>query len=437
MVKTKEIGTLCHKKQTKLWALIALLGLFLALSVSLEARGSSNSDETKTIRYGIWDDSFQPVLKEIIAAFEQENLGVQVDLQVVPWADYWPKLQTSLSAGTAWDVFWINAPYFPVYESYGVISDLSDEYRKAGVDLDKFPKALVEMYQVDGRPYTLPWFFDTLVFYYNKARFDEAGLKYPNADWTLDDVQAAAEQLRNKEAKQWGIYLNTYSQSIWGILLSNGGQIFTEDRMGLAYTQPKSLEVWQKFYRLFEQDLSPAPSVIKAGGGTSAVHSMLASGMIAMVNDGSWSYNPLRKQMDENLGVSLLPAAKAGQKSATILHGLGHVAYTKSKHLDAAKKLALYMTSPKAQEILARANSVIPAYQTATALWVESFAYPEAGAILSNTQGAYPYQIAKPGGLEWDTRATEILEDTFNGNIPFAEGMQRAVEEADRIIQGN
>ena len=161
IMKMDIFDTLCHKKQTKIWALLTFLGLFLALSVSLEARGSSNSDGTKTIRYGIWDDSFQPgYLKEIITAFEQENPGVQVDLQVVPYADYWPKLRTSLSAGTAWDVFWINAPYFPVYESYGVISDLSDEYRKAGVDFDKFPKALVEMYQVDGRPYTLPWFFD-------------------------------------------------------------------------------------------------------------------------------------------------------------------------------------------------------------------------------------------------------------------------------------
>ena len=157
--------------------------------------------------------------------------------------------------------------------------------------------------------------------------------------------------------------------------------------MGLAYTQPKSLEVWQKFYRLFEQDLSPAPSVIKAGGGTSAMRQYAGQRhAIAMVNDGSWSYNPLRKQMGENLGVSLLPAAKAGQKSATILHGLGHVAYTKSKNLEAAKKFALYMTSPKAQEILARANSIIPTYQPATDLWVESFDYPEAGAILSNTQ---------------------------------------------------
>ena len=211
MVKTKKIGTLCNKKQTgTLGFAESFWGFFWPYPFLWRHAAAATAMDTKTIRYGIWDDSFQPFLKEIITAFEQENPGVQVDLQVVPWADYWPKLQTSLSAGTAWDVFWINAPYFPVYESYGVISDLSDEYRKAGVDLDKFPKALVEMYQVDGRPYTLPWFFDTLVFYYNKARFDEAGLKYPNADWTLDDVQAAAEQLRNKEAKQWGIYLNTY-----------------------------------------------------------------------------------------------------------------------------------------------------------------------------------------------------------------------------------
>ena len=426
-------STLCRKAQTKIWALLSLALLGLFLGTSLEARGSKSAQSEGTIRYGIWDDSFVPFLNKIIAAFESENPDIQVDLQVVPWGDYWPKLQTSLSAGTAWDVFWINAPYFPVYQSYGVVSDLSDEYRRAGVELDQFPKALLEMYQVDGRPYTLPWFFDTVVFYYNKARFDEAGLETPNAGWTLDDVESAAKRLKSGD-KQWGVYLNINSQSVWGILLSNGAQIFTPDRMGIAYTQPKSLEVWQKFYRLFEQGLSPSPSAITAGGGTSAMRSMLASGAVAMLNTGSWAYNDLRGQMGENLGVSLLPAAKAGQKSATILHGLGHVAYTQSKNLEAAKKLAVFMTSPQAQEILARANSVMPAYKPATELWVERFDYPEAGAVLSNTSGAFPYQIARPGGLEWDTRASEILRDTFNGNIPFAEGMQRAVEEANQII---
>lgn len=400
------------------------------------SRDEGNDSGPVTISYGIWDDTFKPFMDEIIAAFEERNPDIRVDLQIVPWGNYWDKLQTALTGEQAWDVFWINAPFFPVYTGYGVIADLSADYETEGIDYGSFPPALVDMYQFDGVSYTLPWFFDTVVFYYNKERFDEAGMAYPDSTWSLDDVRSAAESLTVSD-ETWGIYVNPSSQSMWGMLLSNGGAVFTEDRMGIAYLQPESLEVWRKLYDMVSEGLSPTPALIQSSGGSSAMRGMLASGDIAMVNIGSWAYGNLREQMGDNLGVTLLPAAKAGRKSATITHGLAAAAYTKSRHPSAAKKFAVYMTSPEAQDIIARADSVMPSYKPALRVWVERFEYPDAAAVLSDTGAAFPYQVAKTGGLEWDFRAGDIIEDTFSGNLSFDEGMQRAVSEADRIIQQN
>lgn len=405
----------------------------------LGAEGSRDEGDDSgpvTISYGIWDDTFKPFMDEIITAFEERNPDIRVDLQIVPWGNYWDKLQTALTGEQAWDVFWINAPFFPLYTGYGVIADLSADYETEGIDYGSFPPALVDMYQFDGISYTLPWFFDTVVFYYNKERFDEAGMAYPDSTWSLDDVRSAAERLTVSD-EQWGIYVNPSSHSMWGMLLSNGGAVFTEDRMGIAYLQPESLEVWRKLYDMVSEGLSPTPTLIRSSGGSSAMRGMLASGDIAMVNAGSWIYGNLREQMGDNLGVTLLPAAKAGRKSATITHGLAAAAYTKSRHPSAAKKFAVYMTSPEAQDIIARANSVMPSYKPALRVWVERFEYPDAAAVLSDTSGAFPYQVAETGGLEWDFRAGDIIEDTFSGNLSFDEGMRRAVSEADRIINQN
>ena len=405
----------------------------------LGAEGSRDEGDDSgpvTISCGIWDDTFKPFMDEIITAFEERNPDIRVDLQIVPWGNYWDKLQTALTGEQAWDVFWINAPFFPVYAGYGVIADLSADYEAEGIDYGNFPPALVDLYRFDGISYTLPWFFDTVVFYYNKERFDEAGMAYPDSTWSLDDVRSAAERLTVSDEK-WGIYVNPSSHSMWGMLLSNGGAVFTEDRMGIAYLQPESLEVWRKLYDMVSEGLSPTPALIQSSGGGSAMRGMLASGDIAMVNVGSWVYGNLRERMGDNLGVTLLPAAKAGRKSATITHGLAAAAYTKSRHPSAAKKFAVYMTSPEAQDIIARADSVMPSYKRALEVWVERFEYPDAAAVLSDTGAAFPYQVAKTGGLEWDFRAGDIIADTFSGNLSFDEGMQRAVNEADRIIQQN
>ena len=417
-----------------------LAGMFVVcFGISwLGAEGSREGDDSGpvTISYGIWDDTFKPFMDEIIAAFEERNPDIRVDLQIVPWSNYWDKLQTALTGEQAWDVFWINAPYFPLYTEYGVIADLSSDYEAEGIDYGNFPPALVDMYQFDGISYTLPWFFDTVVFYYHKERFDEAGMAYPDSTWSLDDVRSAAESLTVSD-ETWGVYVNPTSQSMWGMLLSNGGAVFTEDRMGIAYLQPESLEVWKKLYDMVSEGLSPTPALIQSSGGSSAMRGMLASGDIAMLNAGSWVYGNLREQMGDNLGVTLLPAAKAGRENATITHGLATAAYTKSRHPSAARKFAVYMTSPEAQDIIARANSVMPSYKPALEVWVERFEYPDAAAVLSDTTGAFPYQVAKTGGLEWDFRAGGIIEDTFSGNLSFDEGMQRAVSEANRIINQN
>ncbi len=414
-------------------SIIAVAVLLLSCQKS-RPKDATKAEEPVTITYGIWDDTFKPFLEPIIGSFESSNPGITVDMQVVPWASYWPKLQTALSGGQAWDVFWINAPYFPTYEKYGVVTNLFDDYKSAGVDFTDFPKALVDMYQINGEPYTLPWFFDTVVFYYNKQRFIDTGLDFPNEDWSLEEVRSAAEQLTTGE-NQWGMYANTDSQTLWGWIFSNGGEVFSYGGMKLAYLEPTSLEVWQKLHSMVEDGLSPTPSVIKASGGITALRTMLANGNFAMFNYGSWGYNSFSKELGSNLGVAPLPAASKGKERSTVLHGLGHVAYSKSANLEAAKKFAIYMTSPEAQSIIANANSVMPAYRPALDEWVKNFQNPEDAKVLSDASKARPYPVSKTGGLDWDNRATEIINDIFNGNLPFDDGMAQAVSEANQIIE--
>src|SRR5205807_8370913 len=63
------------------------------------------------------------------------------------------------------------------------------------LDLSDFPPALLELFRYQGARYGLPRDNDTTVIYYNKGAFDAAGLAYPRADWTWDDLRALARAL--------------------------------------------------------------------------------------------------------------------------------------------------------------------------------------------------------------------------------------------------
>ena len=57
-----------------------------------------------------------------------------------------------------------------------------------------YPQTL-EAYKTPDGYYGLPRDFQTIVLFYNKDMFDAAGVAYPTADWTYDDLRNAAKKL--------------------------------------------------------------------------------------------------------------------------------------------------------------------------------------------------------------------------------------------------
>ena len=71
---------------------------------------------------------------------------------------------------------------------------------------DDYPGALLAPFKRGTGLYGLPYAVDFRVLNYNQAAFDAAGLAYPSATWTLDDLLHAAQQLTQGtgESKQYG-----------------------------------------------------------------------------------------------------------------------------------------------------------------------------------------------------------------------------------------
>src|SRR5688572_10992281 len=164
----------------KKWMVVLLVLTLVVCGGVLPA----TAQDQVTITYAIWDNNQLPAHEQIIAAFEAEHPNINVEPQVVPWGNYWDKLQTAVAGGEAYDVFWMNGPNFPVYASKGVLMDLQDTIDAAQIDMSVFPEALLKVYTYDGKVYGMPKDFDTIALFYNKAIFDAAGVAYPTADWT-------------------------------------------------------------------------------------------------------------------------------------------------------------------------------------------------------------------------------------------------------------
>ena len=147
-----------------LGALAASAAAVLAFSAcSSSAGGESSSGGDVTLSYAIWDENQKPAMEDIAAAFEKENPNVTIDIQVTPYKEYFTKLQTAATGGSAADVFWMNGPNFQLYASNGQLAPLDD----AGVDAADYPQGLIDLYTFDGKLYGAPKDFDTVALWYN------------------------------------------------------------------------------------------------------------------------------------------------------------------------------------------------------------------------------------------------------------------------------
>ena len=101
----------------------------------------------------------------------------------------------------------------------------------------------------DGTAYGIPRDFDTIALYYNKDLFDKAGVEYPTADWTWDDLRAAAEKLTVKEGDnttQWGTPRRMNGQQNWyNLIWQNEGEILNEDQTEALLDEAATCEALQ------------------------------------------------------------------------------------------------------------------------------------------------------------------------------------------------
>src|ERR1039458_6197402 len=170
-------------------AVLSVMAIVAAVAPSASSASYASSrphTNTVSITFSHWDpNQLKYAFKPTIAAFEKANPAIKVNVQQVPYADYFTKLQTGLVSGTAPDVFVIIPNFIDEYEADHVLLNLTPYLKKAHVNIAKYAPFSVANCSVGKDVYGLPWTVDTIGMYYNKADLAKAGFtSYPtNLTW--------------------------------------------------------------------------------------------------------------------------------------------------------------------------------------------------------------------------------------------------------------
>ena len=227
-------------------------------------------------------------LDAMIQIFEASHPNIKVKVETASWDDYFTKLQTLIAGGTAPDVFELNYENFVSFAAKGVLLDL-DSVAGAGEPFDPaifYPRAY-GAFNFNGMQLGLPETFSTVVLFYNKDLFDQAGLSYPAPDWTWDDAVAAAEEITDAGAGVWGLYSPVQFWEFYKKAAQNGCEFFNEDQTEVTINSPECVEALETMVS-FVAEHGVMPSDAEMGG--VADGDMFKAGQIAMDVTGIWMF---------------------------------------------------------------------------------------------------------------------------------------------------
>src|SRR5688500_3811332 len=189
-------------------------------ALALAACGASTStDQTSaaskapaTIRVIARTVSEQDMWPIRIPQLEQTHPNIKVNLELIASTDgggVQAKTDTYLAAGEILDVVHTHFSAAQPQRLFlnGSMRELDSFIAKDKLDLKQWYPQAIEAGKVEGKVIALPFKgkMATVALFYNETLFQQAGVKVPDVNTTLNDLADMATKLTKPDGSQWGI----------------------------------------------------------------------------------------------------------------------------------------------------------------------------------------------------------------------------------------
>jgi multiple sugar transport system substrate-binding protein len=295
------------------------------------------------LRIATHDDHRMAVIQQAVKQFRQTHPDVTIVLEMLPNK---AELKRLISSGDGPDIVeWEGAHMGQCFDA-GLLSDLSPEIARDHVDLNDYYPCIRESITDKGRVGALPVMAETIAVYYNKRHFDEAGLPYPQDEWTWEEFVDAAARMTRRDAQgnivRHGVFVCFgHMLYIEPVVWNNGGAFLSEDGTTLDgyLNAPATIEAFEQYLSLIDQGISPRMDVGRESWIDCFIH-----GKMSMYLDANWAIKPMSPEQKERFGVVSFPAGKIRPKVNLFqVYGYGLSNYCDNRELawSFLKQLAL------------------------------------------------------------------------------------------------
>jgi sn-glycerol 3-phosphate transport system substrate-binding protein len=420
----------------------SIIALFTAALVACFAQ-AARADTELTFYYPIAvGGPLTKVIDGLAAEFEKENPGIKVHpIYAGNYDDARVKALAALKAGQPAQLSVLfSIDLYELLEQDVIVpwdDAATNEHDKAWLKV--FYPALMMNGTYKGKVYGIPFQRSTIVLFWNKDAFKEAGLDPNKPPATWSEMVSMAEKLTKKDASgnvsRWGVEVPSTGYAYWmfqAFARQNGQDLMNRDGNKTNYDNPDVIAALQ-----YWRDLGAKYHVMPEGTvewGT--LRQAFTEGKTAMMWHTTGNLTAVKNTAKFPFGVAMLPASK--QRGSPTGGGNFYLfKKTTPEERKAALKFVQFMTTPERAAAWSIATGYVgtrpDAYETPQ---LKEYAASFPQALVARDQ----FQYATPELSTFQTgRVRKALDDAIQaaltGQKTPAQALKDAQAEADRLLK--
>ncbi|MGB3543876.1 sugar ABC transporter substrate-binding protein [Rubrivirga sp.] len=404
----------------------------LLLLLALTFVGCAEESDDVVLEFwamGAEGENVRPLLDQ----FEDENPGIRVEVQRLPWTSAHEKLLTSFAGRSTPDAAQLGNTWVAEFEALGALVDLTPLVAASGAieDGDYFAGTW-DTNVIDGKVWGVPWYVDTRLLFYRSDLFLEAG--YDTMPTTWDEWLEAMRRVQQVQPE--GGYpillpVNEFEPPL--VLALNTADLLRDgDRYG-NFRSPGFRRAFEFYIELYRQGLAPATS----GTEISNLYQEFERGRFASYITGPWNIGEFQRRLPADLedawATAPIPGPDAGTPGVSVAGGASLVVFERSEHPDKAWALVEFLSRPDVQVAFNEATGNLPPRES---VWAESGLADDDKARAFRDQLRHVRPTPKiPEQERVAQTLREYAEFAARGEMTIDEALERMDADVDRILE--
>lgn len=409
---------------------------------------SPKPSEIITVR--LWDQNVAKAYDKSLSEFTKES-GIQVEVKVIPWADYWSQLRVDISSNSVDDIFWVNAGNFEEYANRGLLRPINP----SDFDFKNWDTAVINQYSSDGELWGVPQLSDPGIgLFYNLDLLNKYGVsvdQVKNLSWNpvakTDSLRQVAQQLTRDSAnrpasdkdfdssrvKNFGFNAAfDLNAIVLNFLGSNGAQWQQGDRFVFDTSEGRqTLNYISNLINVYK--ISPPANDTNPPAGGDLSRDLFLQGKMALFESGAYNLANIQNGAKFQWGIASIPRGPNGAVSVT--NGIVASGSAKSKY-PAAQLKVLQWLGDKGAKFIGETGSALTAVKNARASFFSYWAQKnvDVSPMLEVLANGY---VQAPRGAKYaeaEAAYLPIFNDFFMGKTDVMTAARNAQLAANKAM---